>query len=60
MSAILMSLFPVAMFLILQLIAPSYYGKIWDNPMVLPVMAGFGAWALFGDFIMYRMVNFDF
>ncbi|HZY48425.1 MAG TPA: type II secretion system F family protein [Devosia sp.] len=60
MSAIMMSIFPVAMFLILQLIAPSYYGKIWDNPMVLPVMAGFGAWALFGDFIMYRMVNFDF
>jgi tight adherence protein B len=60
MSAILMSIFPVAMFLILQLIAPSYYGKIWGDPIVLPVMFGFGAWALLGDFIMYRMVNFDF
>jgi tight adherence protein B len=60
MSAILMSIFPVAMFLILQLIAPSYYNKIWGDPIVLPVMIGFGAWALLGDFIMYRMVNFDF
>lgn len=59
-SAILMSIFPVAMFLILQLIAPSYYGKVWSDPIVLPIMIGFGAWALLGDFIMYRMVNFDF
>jgi tight adherence protein B len=60
MSAILMSLFPVLMFLVLQLIAPTYYSKIWGDPIVMPVMIGFGAWALFGDFIMYRMVNFDF
>ena len=60
MSAIMMSIFPLAMFLILQLIAPSYYGKVWNDPLVLPVMTGFGLWALLGDFIMYRMVNFDF
>jgi tight adherence protein B len=60
MSAIIMSVFPVAMFLILLLIAPKYYGEIWGDPIVLPVMMGFSAWALFGDFIMYRMVNFDF
>lgn len=60
MSAILMSIFPIAMFLILQLIAPSYYNKIWGDPIVVPVMVGFGLWALLGDFIMYRMVNFDF
>jgi tight adherence protein B len=55
-----MSIFPIAMFLILQLIAPSYYNKIWGDPIVVPVMVGFGLWALLGDFIMYRMVNFDF
>jgi tight adherence protein B len=60
MSAILMSIFPVAMFLILQFVAPSYYSKIWGDPIVVPVMVGFGLWALLGDFIMYRMVNFDF
>jgi tight adherence protein B len=59
-SAILMSLFPLVMFGILLLIAPTYYGAIWGDPLVLPVFAAFGAWALFGDFIMYRMVNFDF
>jgi tight adherence protein B len=59
-SAWIISIFPVAMFLILQLIAPSYYGKVWGNPAILPVFLVFGAWALLGDFIMYRMVTFDF
>lgn len=59
-SAWIISLFPVVMFLILQVIAPSYYGKVWHDPMVVPVFLGFGVWALLGDFIMYRMVTFDF
>jgi tight adherence protein B len=59
-SAILISVFPVIMFGILALVAPSYYGDVWDSPILMPVFAIFGMWALLGDFIMYRMVNFDF
>jgi len=59
-SAWIISLFPVAMFLILQLIAPAYYGNVWGDPSILPVFLIFGVWALLGDFIMYRMVTFDF
>ncbi|HEY9012227.1 MAG TPA: type II secretion system F family protein [Devosia sp.] len=60
LSAWLMSLFPLIMFAILLLVAPSYYGGIWSDPIVVPVMVGFGVLALLGDFIMFRMVNFDF
>jgi tight adherence protein B len=60
MSAWIISLFPVAMFLLLQLIAPSYYGAVWQDPLLVPVFVIFGTMALLGDFIMYRMVNFDF
>ena len=60
MSAWIISLFPIVMFFILQLAAPSYYGAVWGNPMIMPVFLIFGIWALLGDFIMYRMVNFDF
>ncbi|OBQ92936.1 type II secretion system protein F [Mesorhizobium sp. WSM3866] len=60
MSAWIISLFPVLMFLILLAIAPSYYGDVWDNPLIMPVFVIFGSWALLGDYIMYRMVNFDF
>ncbi|CDX33161.1 Type II secretion system F domain protein [Mesorhizobium sp. ORS 3359] len=59
-SAWIISLFPVFMFLILLLVAPSYYGQVWGNPLILPVFTAFGAWALLGDYIMYRMVTFDF
>ena len=60
MSAIMISLFPIVMFGVLALIAPSYYGDVWGSPMIMPVFVIFGAWALLGNFIMYRMVNFDF
>ncbi|WP_027170041.1 type II secretion system F family protein [Mesorhizobium sp. WSM3224] len=59
-SAWLISLFPAVMFLILILVAPSYYGQVWGSPLIPPVFLSFGAWALLGDYIMYRMVTFDF
>ncbi|RVB75851.1 MULTISPECIES: type II secretion system F family protein [unclassified Mesorhizobium] len=60
MSGWIISLFPLLMFGILMGIAPSYYGDVWGNPLIMPVFLIFGLWALLGDFIMYRMVNFDF
>ncbi|MER8395530.1 type II secretion system F family protein [Mesorhizobium sp. M1340] len=60
MSAWIISLFPLVMFGLLMIIAPSYYGDIWNNPLVMPAFLIFGLWALMGDIIMYRMVNFDF
>ncbi|RWA62035.1 type II secretion system F family protein [Mesorhizobium sp.] len=59
-SAWIISLFPLVMFGLLMIIAPSYYGDIWNNPLLMPAFVIFGIWALLGDFIMYRMVNFDF
>lgn len=58
-SAWIISLFPVLMFGILYVVAPTFYGDVWDSPLILPVFLIFGLWALLGDFIMYRMVNFD-
>jgi tight adherence protein B len=60
MSAWIISLFPFFMFAILMGIAPSYYGDVWDSPILMPVFLVFGLWALLGDYIMYRMINFDF
>ncbi|TJW11873.1 MAG: type II secretion system F family protein [Mesorhizobium sp.] len=60
MSAWIISLFPLLMLAILTGLAPSYYGDVWGSPLIFPVFLIFGLWALLGDFIMYRMVNFDF
>ncbi|MER8411574.1 type II secretion system F family protein [Mesorhizobium sp. M1342] len=59
-SAWIISLFPLVMFGILLVVSPSYYGGVWKSPLITPVFLTFGLWALLGDFIMYRMVNFDF
>jgi tight adherence protein B len=59
-SALLISAFPIIMFGILFLVAPGYYGDVWNDPLITPVFLIFGVWALIGDYIMYRMVNFDF
>ncbi|MBB6409001.1 type II secretion system F family protein [Mesorhizobium sangaii] len=59
-SAWIISLFPLVMFGILFIVAPSYYGDVWGSPLITPVFLIFGILALFGDFIMFRMVNFDF
>lgn len=58
-SAWIISFFPILMFAILQLIAPNYYGGVWGNPIIMPVFLLFGLWALLGDYVMYRMVNFE-
>ncbi|MBZ9767121.1 type II secretion system F family protein [Mesorhizobium sp. CA6] len=60
MSAWIISLFPILMLAVLTIAAPSFYGDVWDSPIIIPVFVVFGLWALLGDFIMYRMVNFDF
>jgi tight adherence protein B len=59
-SAILISVFPFVLFAIIGLISPSYYGEVWDHPVVQPVLFAMVMWMLLGDYIMYRMVNFDF
>ena len=51
---------PLALFLLLQVIAPGYYGDIWEDPLVQPALAATVAWAMVGMFMMYKMVNFKY
>lgn len=58
-SAIFLSLIPVILFMILWVISPSFYGKVWSEPVVKPALAAAVAWMLLGNFVMYRMVKFN-
>lgn len=58
-SAILLSLMPIALFGILWLIAPSYYGQVWNEWFIKPVLGAAVAWMVIGNFIMSRMVKFS-
>jgi tight adherence protein B len=58
-SALFLSLLPVALFGILWLIAPSYYGLVWGEWFIVPTLGAAVLWMIFGNYIMYRMVKFS-
>jgi tight adherence protein B len=56
-SAIFLSILPLALFGVLWVVAPTFYGQIWDEPVTKPVLGGALCWMMIGDFMMYRMVR---
>jgi tight adherence protein B len=59
-SAYGLSSLPVVLFFILLVIAPKYYGDIWEDPIVQPALMATAVWAIVGMIVMYRMVNFKY
>ncbi len=57
-SAMILASLPIAMFGIINLVAPDFYSSVWKHDMTKMALAGAGAWMSVGVFIMYRMVNF--
>lgn len=57
-SAIILASLPIAMFGIINLVAPDFYSSVWHHDMTKLALAGAGCWMSVGVFIMYRMVNF--
>jgi tight adherence protein B len=57
-SALLLSGLPIAMFFVLKFIAPDFYGKVWHEDMTKFGLAIAGAWMMFGNVIMFKLVNF--
>ncbi|MFQ5626291.1 MAG: type II secretion system F family protein [Methyloligellaceae bacterium] len=58
MSAIGLSVLPFLVFGALLVLAPDFYGEIWDQPAVHYGLGGAAAMMMVGNFIMYRMVSF--
>jgi tight adherence protein B len=57
-SAIILSGLPIAMFLVLQVMAPDFYGSVWKVEMTKIVLACAGGWMVMGNLIMFKLVNF--
>jgi len=57
-SALILSSLPIAIFLMIQIVAPDFYTGVWNEPLTKKALAIAGAWMGIGNFIMYRMVNF--
>ncbi len=57
-SALILSVLPFALFGILWLVAPGFYGDVWDLPLVKAILAAAACWLVLGNVVMYRMVKF--
>ena len=57
-SALILSSLPIVMFMIVQLVAPDFYGSVWHEDITKIILATAGGWMACGNFIMYQMVNF--
>jgi len=57
-SAIILSSLPLLLMVIIHIVAPDFYGAVWNEDLTKKVLMAAGSWMLFGNFIMYRMVNF--
>jgi tight adherence protein B len=59
LSAFVLSILPLGLFAILWVIAPHFYGEIWDVPLVKPILLAAAAWLVIGNLVMYRLVRFE-
>jgi tight adherence protein B len=57
-SALILSLLPVLMFMIINVVSPTFYSSVWDIPLTKQVLFAAGVWMGIGNLIMFRMVNF--
>jgi len=58
-SALILSILPFALFGLLAVIAPSFYGEIWNEPIVPFMLVASTLWLMVGNLVMYRMVTFE-
>ena len=59
LSAIILSVIPLALFGLLAVIAPNFYGEIWGESKAQIILAGAAIWLMLGNVIMFRMVRFE-
>jgi tight adherence protein B len=59
-GAMILNITPFAVFGLVNLISPSFYGSVWDHPWTKITLGGAASWMFLGNMIMRRMVNFKF
>jgi tight adherence protein B len=57
-GAMIMNFTPLAVFLMINFIAPDFYGEVWERPSTRIVLGSAVFWMFVGNLIMRRMVNF--
>jgi tight adherence protein B len=59
-SALSLTVLPILLFGVVNLMSPKYYGDVWGNQGFQASMAVAGVLLLVGNFVMWRMVKFKY
>jgi tight adherence protein B len=57
-SALFLSGLPVAIFFLLNIVAPDFYAIIWNQNLTKMGLGLAGTWMVLGNIVMYKMCNF--
>ena len=57
-SALFLSGLPVAIFFLLNLVAPDFYAVIWNQSLTKMGLALAATWMMLGNIVMFKMCNF--
>jgi len=57
-SAMILNVAPIAVFLLVNLLSPDFYGSVSDNPLVKKTFTGVIIWMAIGNIFMRKMINF--
>jgi tight adherence protein B len=57
-SAMILSALPIGMFIVIQVIAPDFYGSMWNEHLTKVLLFSAAGWMSVGNIIMFKMVNF--
>lgn len=58
MSAMILNIAPLALFLLIRLTSPDFYGDVSDSPLLKPAFIGVAIWMTIGNLVMRKMINF--
>ena len=58
MSALILNLAPIALFCLINIGAPDFYGEVHDNKIMTYGTYGIIIWMIIGNLVMKKMINF--
>ena len=58
MSAMILNIAPLALFFLIRLTSPDFYGDVSDSPLLKPAFIGVVIWMTIGNLVMRKMINF--
>jgi len=58
MSAMILNIAPIALFLLIKFTSPDFYGDVSDSDLIKPAFIGVITWMIIGNLVMRKMINF--